>query len=292
MGKDGGVTINVKLGKVSKGGSFATGFARATGLSKAIDTAKYKLSGQALLDDIKSQTAKAKSSMSLSTQVGNLTAKLDSTAIGKAFKAYNKVINEVGKIQAQCDKALSRTVNDMKSRAPAQVTKAVRQVYGISAATMKEEGDKAKRQAGGTTGTVRLVYSGRPLTPTHFKMKPTTLPTKRATDTVRIPGQNIKTDKAVGDVAIVNPLAPYQVSAEIYKGKRTVFPGQTFLGTNKGTGYIPYQREGDGRTPIKALKTVSIPQMIENEEVTEILGTALQELLEKRLDHNIDKVMK
>ena len=81
MGKDGGVTINVKLGKVSKGGSFATGFARATGLSKAIDTAKYKLSGQALLDDIKSQTAKAKSSMSLSTQVGNLTAKLDSTAM-------------------------------------------------------------------------------------------------------------------------------------------------------------------------------------------------------------------
>ena len=185
-----------------------------------------------------------------------------------AFKAYNKVINEVAKIQKQCDKALTRTVNDMKSRAPAQVSKAVRQVYGVSAATMTEEGKKAQQRAGGTDGTVRLVYSGRVLTPTHFKMKPTTLPTKRAKDTRMIPGQNIQSSKAVGDVAVVNPLAPYQVTAEIYKGKRVKLPGQTFLGTNKGGGYIPFQREGDGRTPVKALKTVSIPQMITNEEVT------------------------
>lgn len=216
-------------------------------------------------------------------------------SIDIAISGISNLRAELEKTHAQSETVVKRTISDFKSRAPAWVSAAVTTRYNIKKSEVKgalsgtKKGVGTIKVSGVSVDNLQLIYSGRMLTPTHFKMKPTTLPTKRAKDTRLIPGQNIKTDKAVGDVAIVNPLAPYQVTAEIIKGQRVTLPGQTFLGTNKGTGYIPYQREGDGRTPIKSIKTVSIPQMITNEEVQAEIRKNIDEGLGKRLDHHLKR---
>jgi len=216
-------------------------------------------------------------------------------SINIAIEGAEDLKAKLAKMNKQSETVVKRTVSDFKSRAPAWVSAAVTEYYAIKKSDVKgamtgvKKGIGKIKVAGVTVDEISLVYSGRLLTPTHFKMKPTTPPKKRDKDTRLIPGQNIKSDKAVGDVAIVNPLAPYQVTAEIKKGHRVTFPGQTFLGTNKGAGYIPFQRQSDERTDIKSIKTVSIPQMITNEQVGEEIKKKIDEGLSKRLEHNLQQ---
>ena len=91
------------------------------------------------------------------------------------------------------------------------------------------------------------------------------------------------------EVAMVRPPAPYKVTAEIKKGKRVTLSRDAFLGTNKGAGYIPFQRKGKGRTPVESIKTVSVPQMITNPEVAEQIRANIDEGLAKRLEHHLQR---
>lgn len=216
-------------------------------------------------------------------------------SISIAVDAAGTLKEKLGKMDTQSQTVVKRTISDFKSRAPAWVSAAVAEEYAIKKAEVKgamtgvKKGIGKIKVAGVTVDEISLVYSGRLLTPTHFKMKPSTPPKKREKDKRLIPGQNIRSDKAVGAVAAVSPLAPYQVTAEIKKGKRVTFPGQVFLGTNKGAGYIPFQRESDERTDIKSIKTVSIPQMITNEKVGEEIQKKIDEGLGKRLEHHLQQ---
>ncbi len=216
-------------------------------------------------------------------------------SISIAVDAAGTLKEKLGKMDAQSQTVVKRTISDFKSRAPAWVSAAVTEEYAIKKAEVKgamtgvKKGIGKIKVAGVTVDEISLVYSGRLLTPTHFKMKPATPPKKREKDKRLIPGQNIRSDKAVGPVAAVSPLAPYQVTAEIKKGKRVTFPGQVFLGTNKGAGYIPFQRESDERIDIKSIKTVSIPQMITNEKVGEEIQKKIDEGLGKRLEHHLQQ---
>ena len=91
---------------------------------------------------------------------------------------------------------------------------------------------------------------------------------------------------------MVKAPAPYSITAEIKKGKRVTLSDEAFLGTNKGTGMIPYQRDGDGRTPIRSIKTVSVPQMVTNPEVAEQIQKNIDEGLSKRLQHHVEQELK
>lgn len=194
------------------------------------------------------------------------------------------------------ERAVKRTVSDFKSRAPAWISQAVTEHYGIKKAEVKDAiiGTKklGKVNIGGVAvDNVAIEYSGRPLTPTHFKMKPSKVPAKREKDFRRVPGAGV--GEGGSDVAMVKAPAPYNITAEIKKGKRvTIGDGQAFLGTNKGTGMIPYQREGDGRTPIRSIKTVSVPQMVTNPEVAEQIQKNIDEGLSKRLQHHVEQELK
>lgn len=216
-------------------------------------------------------------------------------SINIAVDAAGSLRATLEKMEAQSETVVKRTVSDFKSRAPAWVSAAVAEEYAIKKAEVKgamtgvKKGIGKIKVAGVTVDEISLVYSGRLLTPTHFKMKPSTPPKKRANETRLIPGQNIKSESPVGDVAIVAPLAPYQVTAEIKKGKRVTFPGQVFLGTNKGAGYIPFQRVSEDREDVESIKTVSVPQMITNEKVGEEIQKKIDEGLGKRLEHHLQQ---
>ena len=147
--------------------------------------------------------------------------------------------SQIRGVEKISEEVVTRTISDMKSRAPAWVSKAVRQVYGISAGDMKGEVDLSisKKKAGSvkikgaTIADLALEYTGRHLTPTHFKMKPNTPTGGRR----------------------------QLVSATIKKGKTKVLGSHVFVGEGKsfkggGTGRaLPFQRRGEARLPIKAV---------------------------------------
>lgn len=213
-----------------------------------------------------------------------------------ALQNFAGLKEQLADMDKAAERAVKKTVSDFKSRAPAWISAAVTEHYGIKKAEVKDaiSGTKkaGKVNVGGVAvDNVAIEYSGRPLTPTHFKMKPTKIPAKREKEYRRVPGAGV--GEGGSDVAMVKPPAPYSITAEIKKGKRvTIGDGQAFLGTNKGTGMIPFQRTDESRTPIKSIKTVSIPQMITNPEVAEEIQKNIDEGLSKRLQHHVEQELK
>lgn len=203
-----------------------------------------------------------------------------SGSMNVSLKGYAQLTRELHKINKDSETVIKRTTSDFKSRAPAWVAAAVSQTYGIK----KSEITKAKTSAkpvgkvvvsGILVDNVQLTFSGRVLTPTHFGMKPKTRP-KATKD------ENGKT---------IRKAKKYTVTAEIFRGQRKALGSNVFLGTNKGTGDIPFQRTGQGRTPIEAIKTLSIPQMITNEDVAAQIQKSIDEGLTKRLENHVKQAM-
>lgn len=175
------------------------------------------------------------------------------------------VVKGLEKKKEMSKKVLQRTVGDMRTRGPGWVSKAVREEYAISAGDVKSACHPEKGGAisfGGTVvDDVALVYKGRLLTPTHFKMKPTARPATRS----------------------------YKVSAEIKKGHRKVLSSKAFLAHSSSGGgkSIPFQRTGTSRLPIEAIKTLSVPQMVVdgNGKMKPKVDKAINENLKKRFEH-------
>ncbi|MBQ9229067.1 MAG: hypothetical protein IJ680_01265 [Paludibacteraceae bacterium] len=210
------------------------------------------------------------------------------------IKNLEQVQAESKDIQKKAEKAVKRTVSDFKSRAPAWISAAVVEEYGIKKSDVKDA-ISGKKKAGSinvggiVVDNVAIEYRGRPLTPTHFKMRPTKPPARRVKDFRRVPGSGVGEGSKV---AMVKPPAPYKITAEIKKGKRVQLSADAFLGSNKGAGNIPFQRTGTGRTPIKSIKTVSVPQMVTNEKVAEKITENINENLGKRLQYHLERELK
>ena len=70
-------------------------------------------------------------------------------------------------------------------------------------------------------------------------------------------------------------------------------PDGVFLASAGGEGsvQIPFQREGSERYPIKSIKTLSVPQMIENKKVQPIIQEKIDEGLSKRLENHVKQML-
>ena len=187
---------------------------------------------------------------------------------------YDDVINEIQAMKAKSEKVVNRTVSDFKSRGPGWISQEVMKEYNIKKKDINEtkkgviKGRSKIRIKGAKLDDLSIVYRGRVLTPTHFAMKPTMRPTKNR---------------------------PYVVSAQIKKtGGRVILGHKVFLGKSgkEGSKQIPFQRKGKDRYPIESIKTVSVPQMITNETVSEGIHKSINEGLGKRLEYHLKQVMK
>lgn len=187
---------------------------------------------------------------------------------------FSKLVGSLKDLNKDVDKAVGRTIADCKTRGPAQVTKAATEVYGIKSGEVTAAGKAAKGGAktvgsikvkGVTVDSVQLIYSGRVLTPSHFSMTPRKRP---------------------------DGGKKYTVKAAVYKGKKKVLGSSVFLASSgsAGTTEIPFKRKTEKRTPIEAIRTVSIPQMITNETVSADIQARMDELLAKRLQHNTERI--
>lgn len=198
------------------------------------------------------------------------------------------------KLENGGEQAIKRTVSDFTSRAPAWVSKGIREHYGVDAGAIK---DAAKRPSRGKTSIkvagiavdgASLEYKGRTLTPLHFKMSPKQRPAAQLSKPIRIPGGGIGSGSPV---AMVRPPKPYRVKATIIKGQRASLPPGTFIAEGQGSNSLPFQRTGEGRGPIEAVRTLSVPQMIDNRARPTIEDTISTKLGE-RFEHHIKRAMK
>lgn len=188
-----------------------------------------------------------------------------------------RLAQRLAKNAEQAEKALAATGKDMKARVPGWAATEVTGVYNIKKqeVTPKKAGGKPKKLAGrirvsGTTvSSVVIEYSGRLLTPTHFGMRPKALTGGKGKRKRRKP-----------------------ITAEIKRGQRKTLHSDAFLGSNKGGGYIPFKRTTAKAYPIESIKTLSLPQMIDNPNVRGNLNEKINTELSKRLNHNISRFLK
>lgn len=192
------------------------------------------------------------------------------------IKTANNVLFPADTVQKAYDLMLS----DMRDNLTPQITKAVTGVYAIKTAEVREAGERAEKTAqktkGKQIGSIRmdglsLTYQGRRLTLAHFKPYPGGKPTKRK----------------------------YKVKATIFKGNRVTVNGKgtpPFVAPTSrkdaGAPWIPFARVGKERLPIAPIRTVSIPQMLENEKVAEVINAEKDKLVLDRFQHHLDRFMK
>ena len=184
-----------------------------------------------------------------------------------------ETLNKIQKCAETSPAVLDRTLKDMYSRAPGQVASSVTSVYGIKKSDIKYKKGGGKTTAGNiyakgeTLSSFELVYSGRVLTPLHFGMTPKTRPDKKK----------------------------YKVKAKIKKTAKAFTPpagGGVFLAPAGGNGtIIPWFRNSSLRDDIAPIKTLSLPQMVDNETVREEIGEKLGDLLDKRFNNNLKQHM-
>lgn len=178
------------------------------------------------------------------------------------------IVKRLNKLENGGQTAIKKTVNDFMSRAPAWVSKGIREHYGVDTAAINEakqqprRGQSSIQVAGVQVDSASLVYKGRTLTPTHFKMSPKSRPPR-----------------------------PYQVKATIIKGSRVSLGSNVFLTGGNGGSMLPFQKTGRGRYPIEAVRTLSVPQMIDG-KARQTIETTISEKLGERFNHYIDQVMK
>ena len=220
-------------------------------------------------------------------------AKRTSGGFSVACAGGDELVKRLRKLENGGKVAIERTVSDFTTRAPGWVSKGIREHYGVDTAAIKDAAKKPKRGktsikiSGVEVDGATLEYKGRTLTPVHFKMSPKKRPEAQKNTLLRVPGQAIGSGSPV---AMVRPPKAYKVKATIIKGKRATLPSGTFV-ASANSATLPFQRTGEGRLPIEAVRTLSVPQMIDG-RARETIEQTIGEKLSERFEHHVKQAMK
>lgn len=208
------------------------------------------------------------------------------------IRNFKKVKLEIENKKKAPQKALNATLKDVKARAPGWVAKEITAVYGVKKSEVQDGTLGKVKVEGDSLQTARIVYTGRPLTPTHFGMTP------------KSPGSNAYTLKAsfikgqkatLGKVKKLNKKQRAAL-AKNFRGEGTrssdrspIMLMRTGNTRADGTNYIPFQRKSTRRNDIEAIKTVSLPQMVSGHRTAPQISQAINENVQKRLEHHMKR---
>ena len=205
----------------------------------------------------------------------------------KDFKNLMKKLDDKKKAPQKVFKALS---SDATKRVPGWVATEVTQTYGVKKTeiTGKKIGDV--KVQGSDVRNMKVIYSGRLLTPTHFSMAPKT-PKEGGGYTLKatiLKGQRATLGK-------VKKLSKKQRAALAKNftgsGSKSSTKSPIMLMRANGGQYLPFQRKSANRRDIDVVKTISLPQMVSSERTSANIQQAINEGLGKRLDHHMERYM-
>lgn len=204
--------------------------------------------------------------------------------IKNQIRNFDKLQADIKKLETGSEKAVQYTISDMRTRAPGKVASAVAKVYNVK----KKEISRGKKGdteghigstsiRGGTLDSLRLKYTGKKLIPAEKRFGLRTLP-KKETEAPKNLASGKKTKKK-------NPVSP---TAEVIKGHRESLGNGVFIAASKYDGrLLPFQRTGNNS--IETIQTVSLAEMVENETVAADARAGIDEVLEERIKHHINR---
>lgn len=203
------------------------------------------------------------------------------------IKNYKALKKKIEKTRDKSETVIKRTLSDFRSRAPTWIASEVSQVYTIGKKDVNKSGNM--RVSGNSIESVKVIYKGRVLTPTHFKMSPK----------IPKPAYTLKDEIIKGKKATLGKIKKLSK-----KQRKELAKNFTRQGTRKSdhspimllktgassadkTQYIPFQRKSTNRNDLVAIKTLSVPQMVSNEKVKPNVTRAINEGMQKRIDHHM-----
>ncbi|MBP1924596.1 hypothetical protein J2Z76_000449 [Sedimentibacter acidaminivorans] len=173
-------------------------------------------------------------------------------------RMINDVQDKLGGFHKRAPGAISNALNRAATNVNSNIKKEVRKEYNIKSQDIGETLAKTKATKGSLRAEVKS--SGRSVPLDRFKVSPMT----------------------------VNPKRKSQIKIGVKKdGLKTVMGA--FVADVSGKKV--FQRSSKSRLPIKKLFGPSVPQMLENENVKEIIETEGHETFNKRLEHEIDRIL-
>lgn len=189
-------------------------------------------------------------------------------------------INKINNFTADINEVFDLTMKDMIKRAPGPMATAITNHYGIkkSEVRYKKDFNHGKKKIGSIyvrgedISSIEFKFSGRVLTPLHFGMTPKERPQKKK----------------------------YKIYAKIKKKKKAfeTVPTQDpnngiFLApASKSSTIIPWFRYSADKKDIKPIKTLSLPQMVDNKGVRREINEKVADLMHKRFDHHLARFIK
>lgn len=168
------------------------------------------------------------------------------------------VQKRLGQFEKKAPQAISSALNRALTNVASNISKEVRQDYNIKAADVKETLIKTKASRQNLNAIVRSRGNLIPLD--RFKVSPKKPAPKRK--------------------------APIKVGVK----KNGVKPiSGAFVADISGVKV--FQRQGKQRLPINRLFGPSVPQMLKNEEIRNVINEEGRETFYRRLDHEINRIL-
>ena len=206
-------------------------------------------------------------------------------AIAKIRLEYSHVSGDI------LDKAISRALNRATQQGKTFVNREIRRVYNISSKTVNES--LSVRYSTGSNLTSMIIAKGSPLSLNHFQAKQIT-PTvttsfdRKGTASSRLTRKS-RTNAAKGVTAMIKKGETINLPTAFIQyanGGITVFARGKYKSKSEGFEF------GKERLPIGKMSTLSIPMMMIQEDVLRPLGNAVSDFFEKRIDHEIDFLLR
>lgn len=209
------------------------------------------------------------------------------------IKDYSTIKKKLDAMKKAPEQVMKRTLSDVRTRAPGWVAAEVVKAYGVKKGDISGEKLGKVKVEGDSIKTMRIKYTGRLLTPTHFSMSPTA-PKPGG-------GYTLKATIIKGERATLGKVKKLTKKQRAAIGKNFTRSGtqtserspimlmHTGAGGGDKTQYIPFQRVSKRRNDIKAIKTLSLPQMVSSPRTSDNIMASLNENIEKRLHHHMER---
>ena len=211
-------------------------------------------------------------------------------------KNFDKFKKEHGEKAARkkLEEAKRRFISDMKKRAPSWVNSEITKVYGVKKSELRGNSLGKVKIEGDDISNVAIIYSGRVLTPTHFSMNPKTLGAPNGMAAYTLKATFLKGSRVtLGKVKKLTKKQRKEIGKNFSRtgskrsNKSPIMLMHTGNAQVGGTNYIPFQRVSENRKDIRAIKTVSLPQMVSSERTKYAIQTKVDEGALERWEHHL-----
>lgn len=205
-------------------------------------------------------------------------------------KNYKLIKNKIDDMQKAPRQVMKSLTAEAKKRVPGWVATEVTKEYGVKKGEITGQKLGKVIPKGANFKEVRVVYTGRMLTHTHFNMSPKA-PNPGGAYTLKatiVKGER----KTLGKVKKLTKKQRAALTKNFTRsGSQSSDHSPIMLMRANGGHYLPFQRKSTNRKDIEAVKTVSLPQMVGSKRTEEGIQKAINEGLGKRLDHYMDRYM-